>query len=152
MSHDVVDADAAALLEFLRDRDAFCPVCRYNLRGLTVPRCPECGRELRLSVGATEPFLRAWIMVAVATCAAAGVGVLFAFLLTTAGWPAGSSVSEQIMRALVLFFIATIPAALGVLATRRRFLKLPKAVQWKIAVSATIVIVVAFCLMFATIR
>ncbi len=25
------------------DRDLFCPRCRYNLRGLTTPRCPECG-------------------------------------------------------------------------------------------------------------
>src|SRR5262245_57270520 len=25
------------------ERDAPCPVCRYNLRGLHDPRCPECG-------------------------------------------------------------------------------------------------------------
>jgi hypothetical protein len=25
------------------DRDLYCPRCRYNLRGLTTPRCPECG-------------------------------------------------------------------------------------------------------------
>ncbi len=25
------------------DRDVLCPECGYNLRGLTVPRCPECG-------------------------------------------------------------------------------------------------------------
>jgi hypothetical protein len=24
-------------------RDLFCPRCRYNLRGLPTPRCPECG-------------------------------------------------------------------------------------------------------------
>lgn len=27
------------------DFDVPCPECRYNLRGLTVPRCPECGEE-----------------------------------------------------------------------------------------------------------
>jgi hypothetical protein len=26
-----------------QDRDLICPRCRYNLRGLTLPRCPECG-------------------------------------------------------------------------------------------------------------
>lgn len=26
------------------DQDAFCTHCQYNLRGLTEPRCPECGR------------------------------------------------------------------------------------------------------------
>ncbi len=25
------------------DEDVLCPECNYNLRGLTVPRCPECG-------------------------------------------------------------------------------------------------------------
>lgn len=25
------------------DEDIPCPKCQYNLRGLTVPRCPECG-------------------------------------------------------------------------------------------------------------
>jgi hypothetical protein len=25
------------------DEDVRCPECEYNLRGLTVPRCPECG-------------------------------------------------------------------------------------------------------------
>ncbi|MBN2447782.1 MAG: hypothetical protein JXO22_13710, partial [Phycisphaerae bacterium] len=25
------------------DRDVYCPRCDYNLRGLTKPRCPECG-------------------------------------------------------------------------------------------------------------
>jgi phage shock protein PspC (stress-responsive transcriptional regulator) len=24
-----------------------CPLCEYNLRGLTIPRCPECGFEFR---------------------------------------------------------------------------------------------------------
>ena len=26
------------------DQDAFCIHCQYNLRGLTEPRCPECGK------------------------------------------------------------------------------------------------------------
>ncbi len=26
-----------------RIEEAFCPLCEYNLRGLTTPRCPECG-------------------------------------------------------------------------------------------------------------
>jgi hypothetical protein len=27
------------------NEDVSCPKCQYNLRGLTVPRCPECGFE-----------------------------------------------------------------------------------------------------------
>jgi hypothetical protein len=39
-----------------------------------------------------------------------------------------------------------------VLAARRRFVRLDKAIQWRIAAFTTVVIVVAFCLMLATIR
>lgn len=42
------------LLEFLRENDAACPVCGYNIRALTRPVCPECRQELSLSVGATR--------------------------------------------------------------------------------------------------
>lgn len=29
--------------ELSTDRDVLCPMCDYNLRGITEPRCPECG-------------------------------------------------------------------------------------------------------------
>ncbi len=38
-----------------RVRAGFCPKCRYNLTGLTVPRCPECGRGVVLPVSARSP-------------------------------------------------------------------------------------------------
>lgn len=34
------------ITEDLARRDAPCPGCGYNLRGVRVPRCPECGREI----------------------------------------------------------------------------------------------------------
>lgn len=39
---------ATELRDFLADRDAPCPSCTYNLRGLSGPACPECGRALVL--------------------------------------------------------------------------------------------------------
>lgn len=33
---------------YLSDRDACCPVCRYNLRGNTSDRCPECDWKIAL--------------------------------------------------------------------------------------------------------
>jgi hypothetical protein len=29
--------------DWVSSRDLHCPLCEYNLRGLTEPRCPECG-------------------------------------------------------------------------------------------------------------
>ena len=60
------EADVIRLVEFLATRDAPCPLCGYNLHGLTRDICPECGRQLQLSVGLTDPFLRAWVILAVA--------------------------------------------------------------------------------------
>src|SRR5687767_5317051 len=42
--------------------DLHCPLCEYNLRGLSEPRCPECGyqfqwEELRRSQGEKHPYL-----------------------------------------------------------------------------------------------
>ena len=64
--------DVARLLEFLRGREVPCPLCRYNLRDLTRPQCPECRHELLLTVGVTRPrFL--WFLLAVTPCAFAGI-------------------------------------------------------------------------------
>lgn len=42
------------LLEYLRDHDANCPVCGYNVRALTRAICPECKQELAITVGVTR--------------------------------------------------------------------------------------------------
>ncbi len=64
--------DVARLLDFLQGRDVPCPLCRYNLRDLTRPRCPECRHDLLLTVGVTKPrFL--WFLLAVIPCAFAGI-------------------------------------------------------------------------------
>jgi hypothetical protein len=36
----------AQLRDIYLDRDARCPRCRYHLRGVPGPRCPECGSDI----------------------------------------------------------------------------------------------------------
>lgn len=38
------------LIVFLADRGVPCPRCRYSLRGIDRPRCPECGVVVRLGL------------------------------------------------------------------------------------------------------
>ncbi len=52
------------LLEFLRERDASCPLCGYNLRNLMRPQCPECRKDLVLAVGLKEPRF-GWFLVTI---------------------------------------------------------------------------------------
>ncbi len=44
------NADADLLRAYLSERDAACPTCGYNLRGLGQCTCPECGDGLSLTV------------------------------------------------------------------------------------------------------
>src|ERR1051325_7393112 len=44
-------APSEMLPAFLADRDAPCPCCGYNLRGLNDTRCPECATALSLGIG-----------------------------------------------------------------------------------------------------
>lgn len=48
-------SDTELLAAYLTDRDVSCPTCGYSLRGLTHPRCPECGRGLSLRLQALGP-------------------------------------------------------------------------------------------------
>src|SRR5256885_16796049 len=64
------------LLEFLREHEAPCPVCGYNLKALTRPICPECGQGLVLAVGAAR--LRfGWLFAAVAPGFFSGIAAGF---------------------------------------------------------------------------
>ena len=42
--------DLEMLRHYLADRDASCPTCGYNLRGLEQGTCPECGDTLSLTL------------------------------------------------------------------------------------------------------
>jgi hypothetical protein len=68
----VPDAPDPKLIDLLADRDVPCPGCRYNLRGLTTDRCPECNQQLELEIKLAEPKLAAFITGLV--CISMGLG------------------------------------------------------------------------------
>ena len=71
------------LLEFLRDHDAACPVCGYNVRALSRPICPECRQELVLTVGVLR-FRLGWLLAAVAPGFFSGIAACFVCIPTIA--------------------------------------------------------------------
>jgi hypothetical protein len=141
-------ADETALLDFLRDRDVACPLCRYNLRALTSPRCPECGRELRLSVGLIEPRQAAWLTGQIALTALAGIGVMIIIVSSFSGWPQGSA-HQGLLNFAFIFHIAIIPFAGLWLIGRRRYMRMPRAAQWTGAALAITAAVAAMILLAA---
>lgn len=71
------------LRSFLAERDAPCPSCGYNLRGLTGSFCPECDQALVLRVGLVEPRLAGWVAGLVGLAMGAGFsGLLVIYWLT----------------------------------------------------------------------
>jgi len=139
--------DEAFLIIWLADRDAACPLCSYNIRGLTTPRCPECGQALRLSVALAEPYLKAWIAVIVGLLPPAGIGAIFIIALLRAGFPRGDI--EFGPAVAILYVIGCIPLSALALFQRRRFLRLQRRSQQWIATVVWIALLAAFFYMLS---
>ncbi len=71
----------SVLVSFLAGRDVGCPGCGYNLRDGVGDRCPECGDELSLRLGLTEPRQGTLIAGLVGLSAGAGLsGLLLIYI------------------------------------------------------------------------
>jgi hypothetical protein len=135
------EGQATFLLAWLRDRDVPCPLCAYNLRGLTSPRCPECGHELRLTVALTEPYLKAWLTMAVALLLPAGLGLLWIVIVPAHGLPGGP---QEWLAVPILYQIACVPLASAAVVGRRRVQRWPRERQQLVAAVAVALAVVSF--------
>ena len=127
-------SEADFILAYLRTHDALCPLCHYNLRNLTVPRCPECGREIRIQVGLKEPYLRAMVTLLVALCLSAGGG-LFSFLIMLGEliydgrWLHFNSREWPIAFLIYGSILSLVPTACSIVMYRR-ILRLDKSAQY----------------------
>ena len=125
----------AMLLDFLRDHEAACPVCGYNLKALTRPVCPECGQDLMLTVGAARVRL-GWLMVAVAPGFFSGIAAAFLLIPIIGRLTLGDGRTSPALNALDLFGWTSGSVAITLAAKRHRFLALPRSSQraWAIGI------------------
>jgi hypothetical protein len=63
------------LASFIATNEVYCPACRYRMRALTEPKCPECGYSLTLALASARPP-RAFCFVLVASSLTASVGLI----------------------------------------------------------------------------
>jgi hypothetical protein len=141
---ETATSDEAALLDYLRGRDVGCPLCNYNLRGLTSCRCPECGHELRLGVGLVEPRIGAWVTCLVGVTAAGGMGVLTAINLVVRGWGRFSAGSRPLDFMALAWFLASVALVPILIVSRRRYRRLSPPNQWALAAGAIALTALAF--------
>jgi hypothetical protein len=125
-----VSEDEAFLVRYLAENEVACPSCAYNLRGLTRGRCPECGEGVRLRVGLAVPYMRAWVTLAVAVCAGAGIGGFFLMAVVASRGGIGR---EGGLILPLCYFWGMIPGSVWVVAGRRRFMTLAEGVQRRVA-------------------
>ena len=116
------------LLHYLQTHEAVCPLCKYNLRNLTVPRCPECGRSIRLAVGLVEQVIWPYVMLLVGLVAPAGPGLLLIMVTIKEGRVFFDHVPALEFVTIVSFQVMVLPAV-GAVVFRRRFLRLGVGTQ-----------------------
>lgn len=122
----------AFLADFLAQHDAPCPVCSYNLRGVALPRCPECDSPITLTVGSEQARLGPWLL-AVQACAMGlgfdSVAGTFALIPTIASGGEGPA-----LWMLGVLWTLCAASGLGIRALirgRRRFQSRPRREQWR---------------------
>ena len=141
MARLLADPTQPLLLDFLADHDASCPVCAYNLRGVSTPRCPECGRAVHFEVVPAESHLRAWVVLSAATCFAAGLGL---YLVADS---LGGPMPHWATWFSFAWFGANVLLAPIILAGRKAFISLDKSTQHRAVVASAMISVGAFVLL-----
>jgi hypothetical protein len=121
------------LLEFLRDHDAHCPVCGYNVRALTRPICPECKQELVIAVGVMRLHM-GWLFAALAPGFFSGIAAFFVLIPITLQLVIGNGRPEAIPIAVDLFGWCSGAFAISLATKRIRFLALSRTRQRWIAI------------------
>ena len=123
-----LDPDAFTVA-YLMAHQAECPACGYNVHALPAPRCPECGRPLRVMVVVPGSGISAaWVIAMIIASLAGGVGLLVAMATLSDGLP-----REWHFRIVMLYFLLCLPIPPLLLIFRRLFLRLG-LVQWLIAI------------------
>ena len=141
------------LLEFLREFDAPCPTCGYNVKGLNRPFCPECNQELKLTIGVSRLRL-GWLFVAVLPGFFAGIAGFFLAVPTVA-----ISVEDGVIvwpfAAFTLFcWCSGLFAIVLAFRKRNRFIAQPRSRQRWIVLAIWLIHLIAlglFMVMFASV-
>lgn len=146
MPHSTSD-EKDHLLAFLRDRDAECPNCSYNLRDLTKPICPECKEDLVLEVGSRIYPIR-WLLITVAPGIFTGItaGVMMV-LVALIGLPPNPIPLNAIITAI--FFALSTVTSIAIIFMHRRFIRQPQPRQVLWAIGNWVIHLTAFFLFLA---
>lgn len=144
MNADRPPADGDPLLiEYLRDRDAPCPLCGYNLRSLQVATCPECRETLSLAVGFRKPRF-GWFVAAIIPGSFSGICAALLLMPLVGSLLSPSPPAPWPFWAIDVFGWLSVLAAFVLARYRYAFLRQPQGVQCASAVAVWAIHILAF--------
>ena len=129
------DPSPQMLRAFLAEHDAPCPICGYNLRGVTLDICPECECPIELGVSSSSSFLGAWLLALLAFAMPLSFGMLIGAMMIVSSVMSGGDVPEAVFLMIALSTLTlTSVGMLWVLVARKRdWLRMARRRQWRIA-------------------
>ena len=126
--NEPAENETESLLRFLQGRDHACPKCDYNLRNLTRPICPECGEELKLTVGRRN-FRDSLLFLVLAPCIFSSICTILLNSMIAYLWY-GDGVSPPMwVWGVDAFGMSSGIGGLLLFVKRRAFMKLDRGVQ-----------------------
>ncbi len=147
--NDPVENETELLLRFVAHRDHACPQCDYNLRDLTRPICPECGEELKLTVGRRH-FRDSLLFLVLAPCIFSSMCMILLNGLIAYVWYNEKGLPPMWVWGVDGFGLSSGLGGLLLFLKRRAFTKLDRGVQlfwallvWGIHIAVFVVLVVS---------
>ena len=128
-------SEPVLLKQFLATRDIPCPVCGYNLRGISSAKCPECGRSLELRVVSGDLRVTAWLVALLSAALPLGASALFSIIGLSVSIQTGFKFPHNTRLVVIFLLLCALYSTtlLLVLRGRRRIWKLPQPRQWRFA-------------------
>lgn len=129
------DASPQMLRDFLAEHDALCPVCGYNLRGVTIGVCPECECSIELGVASNNAYLGAWLLALLSFAMPLSFDLLIGLMMIVSSIMSRGEVPEALFLMISLVTLSlTCIGMLWVLVVRKRdWLRMARRKQWRIA-------------------
>lgn len=123
------------LCAYLADHDAPCPICGYNLRGVTLGVCPECECPIELGVSSSSSFLGAWLLALLAFAMPLSFDLLVGLMMTVGVVMSGGENAEGVflMVSLVTLTMVCVGMLWVLVARKRDWLRMSRRKQWRVA-------------------
>lgn len=130
------------------ESDVPCPVCNYNLRGITASKCPECGARLEIKIGSLDLRIGIWLVALIGTALAAGPAAVATIVLPFV-IAAGRMPDHRAFVVLPLIDMAFAVILFSLIRRRRRFWRQSRKKQIMLATTAIALGAAIDCVMFS---